>query len=384
MAKKLKNLKDGVSGSGAGRGFPIDERKFDHVRISLEKCVTSRYNFWDDILLEHNPLPEVDFDEISLETRVFGRGISAPVVISGMTGGHPRLTKINRNLAMAAAEMRLPMGVGSQRPALEHPELVRSYSVIKEFDIPLRIANIGAPQLVSQRKNQQPLTIDDCKKLMDMIDAHILAIHLNYLQEDVQIEGEKNAAGVIERIREISSELPVMVKETGAGVSYSAARSLVSSTKIIGIDVGGLSGTSFSAVEYFRAVEHNHHLSARVGKMLWDWGIPTPISILNASSAGIREVIATGGIRSGLDIARALTLGARCAGVARGLLPYAVESAKDVRNELESLCHELKVVMHLTGSQRVDDLKKVNVFILGKTGEIINSRHTERSGSPRE
>lgn len=359
--------------------FPIGERKFDHVRISLEEDVSAHHNFWDDVILEHLALPEVNYDEISLRTELFKKSISAPLVISGMTGGHAKLTKINRNLAFAAEKLCIPMGVGSQRPALESSELKETFSVVKEYDIPVRIANIGAPQLVQQKKSKRkPLTIDDCKRLMDMIDAHVLAIHLNFLQEAVQTEGEKNAVGILDRIKDISSELPTIVKETGAGISFIAVRRLMTKTKIIGIDVGGLSGTSFSAVEAFRSAEHNDPMGARLGKMLWDWGVPTPISVINASCAGVGDIIATGGIRSGLDVARALVLGARCAGVARQLLPRAVISGESVQAELEALCNELRTIMHLTGSRCVGDLSRIGVALVGTTGEMLTANPVKK------
>jgi isopentenyl-diphosphate delta-isomerase len=372
----------GAKQAVAAKGeFPIGERKFDHVRISIEENVSSTHNFWDDVVLEHLALPEINFEDISLKTKLFGRPISAPLVISGMTGGHHKLTKINQNLAFAAEKLGIPMGVGSQRAALESPELRETFAVIKGFDIPVRIANIGAPQLVLQRKgNRKPLTVDDCKKLMEMIDAHVLAIHLNFLQEAVQMEGEKNAVGVIDRIKDISSELPVIVKETGAGISFPVARRLASKTKIIGIDVGGLSGTSFSAVEALRSAQYDDPMGARLGRMLWDWGVPTPISVVNASCAGIQEIIATGGIRSGLDVARALVLGARCAGLARQLLPRAVTSGEGVQAELEAVCHELRTVMHLTGARIVDDLPRIGFSLVGSTGELFSAGAVRRGG----
>jgi isopentenyl-diphosphate delta-isomerase len=347
---------------------PIEKRKRDHIRICLDEDVVHSYNYWDDIQLVHSALPELDFSDIELGTTLFGKTLRAPVVISAITGGFSHAEKINRNIAQAAELLRIGMGVGSQRPALEHPELERTYSVIKEYDVPLVIANIGAPQLVAQRgMNRRPLTAEMARHAMEMIDADVLAVHMNFLQEVVQPEGDVNAAGCLDAIKAISRELPVVAKETGAGFSRNAAIAL-KKAGVTGFDAGGAGGTSFAAVEYYRATTPKHR---NMGKLLWNWGIPTPVSVVN-SNVGL-PVIATGGIRNGLDIARAVNIGAASAGVAGRILKAATTSSDMVVSELKGIIEELRGVMFLCGVDSLSGLAKTKHIITGKTKDWLDA-----------
>jgi isopentenyl-diphosphate delta-isomerase len=265
------------------------------------------------------------------------------------------------------------MGVGSQRPALEHPELASSYEVVKEFDVPLVIGNVGAPQLVEQSK-RHAFGIEDCKRAMEMIDADILAIHLNFLQEIVQLEGDTNAAGCIDAIGKVAKALPVLAKETGAGLSRDMAQEL-RLKGVKGFDVGGMGGTSFSAVEYHRAMGKNDELLTRLGKTFWDWGIPTPVSILDAD-VGL-PIIATGGLNTGLDAAKAISLGANAGGFARKLLCPAMESPEAVVKELKMIIAELKAAMFLTGSSSIQGLQDTPVIVTGHLSEWLNAMEPE-------
>ena len=228
-----------------------EERKREHVQISLNKNVSASHNFWEDVDLFHNALPEINENEINLSIQLFGKKLGAPILISGMTGGYPEGKKINEHLAAAAAKFQIGMGVGSQRAALENPKLAETYSVIKEYDIPLKIANIGASQMVLWDKKT---ILENAEKIVDMIDADVLAVCLNFLQEAVQPEGEAHAKGCLATIDMLSREFgrPILIKESGGGISGKVAH-ILKKTKIAGIDVGGCSGTSFSAVEYYRA-----------------------------------------------------------------------------------------------------------------------------------
>lgn len=331
----------------------IEERKNEHIDICLEKDVRAHHNYWDDMELVHDALPEIDFDDINIETELFGTKLNAPIIISGITGGTEAGKKINENLAKAAEKLGTGMGVGSQRAALEHPELSGTYAVVKDHDIPLRIGNIGAPQLIKQ-KNREALSEGDIEELFLMIDADVLAVHLNYLQEAVQVEGDMNARGVFGAISRISRKYPVMVKETGAGISRDVAIKL-KKAGVIGIDVGGLGGTSFSAVEHYRSLSRGDMVKAELGKLFWDWGIPTPVSIIEAS-VGL-PVIATGGIRNGLDTAKAIVLGASAVGIAGRILKPAAESSESVIKEIEKIIKELKVAMFLLGAEDIYALK---------------------------
>ncbi len=340
------------------------KRKGEHVDIVLSKPVNAASNYWDDITLVHNSLPEIDFDSISTETKFLGRKIGAPIMISGMTGGFDKALHINRNLAEAASELQIPMGVGSQRAGLENPALADTYRVVSDFDVPLVIANIGAPQLIGQ-KGKRAYGIQDASDAMNMIDADVLAVHMNYLQEVVQPEGDRMASGVLDAITKIAGSMPVIAKETGAGVSRKTALRL-KRAGVKAIDVGGLGGTSWSAVEYHRAKGRGNGLGERLGKTFWNWGIPTPVSVVEAN-VGI-PVVASGGIRNGLDAAKAICLGASCAGLAGALIGSASESGHAVKTELRGIMEELKVAMFLTGSSNVRNLSRKDYVLSGMTG----------------
>src|SRR2546426_8231500 len=251
-----------------------EQRKAEHVNIILQENVSAEYNYWNDVRLVHTALPEIDLDDVDVSVKFFGKRLEAPLIISSMTGGFGMGKEINGNLAKAAAEVGVAMGVGSQRAALEKPELVPTYAVVKDHDIPLRFANLGAPQLVPQ-EGKRAYGVDDARRAMDMVDGHVLICHLNFLQEIVQPEGDHRAKGVLEAIRRLAAEFPVMAKETGAGVSHDVALRL-KRAGARAIDVGGLGGTSFAAVEYYRAKKDALTLKERLGAAFWDSGIPTP------------------------------------------------------------------------------------------------------------
>src|SRR4030067_132103 len=217
-----------------------EKRKHDPIEICASEDVGQSYMYWDDVKCLHNPLPEVGFEEIDTSTTISGRKLKAPIVISAITGGYGKAEEINRNLASVAEQFGLGMGVGSQRAALENPEGARTYSVIREFEIPLRTGNLGVPQLIHQGK-KPPLDIEDGKKAMEMVDAHILAVHMNYLQEIVQPEGDTKSRGGLKALEKFASVLPVLAKETGAGIPKETALKLKKATAK-GLDVGGRGG----------------------------------------------------------------------------------------------------------------------------------------------
>ncbi len=336
-----------------------ESRKDEHVRICIEENVKGSHNYWDDVTLKHNALPDINKYEINLSINLFNKKLNAPIIISGMTGGYLKAKKINENLAVAAEKFQIGMGVGSQRAALEKTELKETYGIIKEYDIPLRFANIGASQIVIWGHKK---TLENAQKMIDMIDANVFIICLNFLQEAVMFEGESNAKGCFEEIRKFSEkiEIPVVVKESGAGISYEVAKKLYK-TNISGIDVGGAGGTSFSAIEHYRSKLKFDSLHERGAKTFWDWGIPTPISILEVGDATNWKlpIISTGGIRNGLDAAKSLALGANCAGVAHTFLKPATKSQNSIIFEVETLVKELRTAMFLVGVDRVSKMKDI-------------------------
>jgi isopentenyl-diphosphate delta-isomerase len=340
-------------------------RKMEHIEICLNEDVQySVSTMFDDIHLIHNALPEIDKDTIDLTTNFLGLRAAAPIVIAGMTGGHSETLAINRRLAQAAEVLRLPIGVGSQRSAIENPELVDTFRIVREEapSVPV-IANIGATH------------VEEAVKAVEMIDADVLAIHLNPLQEAVQPEGDCNSIGVLDKIADIvdSIEVPVMIKETGAGISAGVATQL-ESIGVDAIDCGGAGGTSWSAVEYYRALKEEDELQSYLGKIFWDWGIPTALSVIMILDSTDLDVIATGGIRTGVDVAKAVSIGAMAAGVAIPLLRAAVHgTTEDVVFELNKIIEGLRVTMYLTGCETIDDLVSRPLIIKGELAESLNS-----------
>ena len=286
----------------------IEGRKAEHINICLNQEVTPGRRYWDDIRLIHEALPETDYDEMDTSATVLGKRLEFPFIVNAITGGFEGAKRINENLAKACSELGIGMGVGSQRAAIEGSDTL-SYSVIKDYDIPLVIGNVGAPQLIEQRK-RKAFTKDDIAKAMDIIDADYMAVHLNYLQEIVQPEGDLRSQGCFDAIRNLARDFPIIVKETGAGISSSTAKRL-STVGIQAIDIGGMGGTSFSAIEMHRAAAKGDALKAELGATFYDWGIPSTVSLATIESEV--PVISSGCILSGLDIARSIAMGAVCA-----------------------------------------------------------------------
>ena len=318
----------------------------------------------------HNALPEVDFDQVDPSITLFGKKLRAPLMITGMTGGFPDAAKINDNLARAAAEVGIAMGVGSERAGILKGQYPESYSCIARHAVPLKFANIGAPQIIPQTPGEQVVGVEEARRAMELIGADLLAIHLNFLQEMVQPEGDRKARGCLDRIGDLANALPVLAKETGAGLSQSVGERL-RAKGVKGFDVSGTGGTSFAAVEHYRAVDQGAEREARLGRTFWDWGIPSPVSVREIAPLGL-PVIASGGIRTGLDIARAIALGASAAGTAGGILKAAAVGYEETRKELEQIVYELRVAMFLTGSKTVAELRAAPVVITGETRQWLH------------
>src|SRR5438093_372279 len=320
-----------------------EQRKAEHVNIILQENVSAEYNYWNDVRLVHTALPEIDLDDVDVSVKFFGKRLEAPLIISSMTGGFGMGKEINGNLAKAAAEVGVAMGVGSQRAALEKPELEPTYAVVKDYGVPVVFANLGAPQLVPQ-EGKRAYGVADARKAITMIEADAIIIHLNFLQEVVQPEGDRRAKGCLPAIKALATKFPLMAKETGAGISRETAQKL-KAAGARAIDVGGLGGTSFSAVEHYRARKEAASLKERLGATFWNWGIPTPASILLAD-VGL-PLVATGGVRSGLDVAKGIALGATMAGMAKPMLEAARASADAAVQELRAVIEELRAAMLL-------------------------------------
>ncbi len=330
---------------------PIGHRKADHIRINLEEDVRSgistgleRYRF------VHQALPELDLAEVNTRLRLFGRTLQAPVLISSMTGGTEEAARINRHLAEAAQTLGVAMGVGSQRAALEHPEVAWTFQVRGYAPDILLFANLGAVQL------NYGYTADHCRRAVEMIEADALILHLNPLQEALQPEGDTNFRGLIHKIEAVcrALEVPVVVKEVGWGISEQAAR-MLADAGVAAIDVAGAGGTSWSQVEMHRAPTENQRLLAATFR---DWGIPTAEAILAARRGAPHiPIFASGGLQTGLDIAKSIALGATLGGLARPLLAPAARSAQHAAETLARLIQELRVAMFAAGARDLEALR---------------------------
>lgn len=350
----------------------IKERKDEHIQICLEEDVKARNitTGFEDIHLIHRALPEISLKEIDLSTTVFNHLFSAPLIVEGMTGGTEKAITINAAIAQAVEELGLGMGVGSQRAAIEDPTLEKTFKVARE-EAPnaFLIANLGGPQLI------KGYGVKEAQRAVEMIEADALAIHLNPLQEVVQPEGETDYKGIIEEISEIVKglDVPVIVKETGAGIAAEEAKTL-EAIGVSGIDVAGAGGTSWAAVEYYRAKKQGNQSAQMFGEALWDWGIPTAISLVEVIQSVSLPVIASGGIRSGEDAAKAIALGASLTGIAWPALVSALKGSTAVKETLNLMIGQLTSAMFLVGADSIKKLKVSPLVLTGKTAEWLRTR----------
>lgn len=334
---------DKVAGDGLTAG-----RKAEHIRINLEEDVQfpNLTTGLDQFRFVHQAVPEINLATVSTETTFLRRTLAAPILISSMTGGTQEAQTINRNLAIAAQEAGIAMGLGSQRAAIESPALAATFHVRDVAPDILLFANIGAVQL------NYGYGLEECQRAVDMIEADALILHLNALQEAVQPEGDGNFYGLLDKIEAICAALPVPViaKEVGWGISEQAARQLAE-VGVSVIDVAGAGGTSWSEVEYHRAPTAFH---AQVAAAFADWGIPTAHSLIYARRAapGL-GIIASGGIRDGIEIAKCIALGANLVGLAGPFLKAAVISPEKVLELARILRRQLEVVMFCAGASTI-------------------------------
>ncbi|MFW9989956.1 MAG: type 2 isopentenyl-diphosphate Delta-isomerase [Candidatus Odinarchaeota archaeon] len=354
----------------------IYNRKIEHIKIPLELNVQHAINYFDDITLIHHPLPEIELEETNISVEFFKKQISAPICISAITGGHQVSKAINNILANAAKSENIILGIGSQRIGLEDPSTIESFSIVRDVapKIPV-IGNLGIGQVCDPN-----FDIDNFKKCIDMIKADVMAIHFNALHELVQKEGSISYKNFEERFKEIRNKLniPIIAKEVGSGFNKELALKL-DLLGFDGFDVGGAGGTSFAAIESLRDNYSNEVYTRKIADTFREWGIPTPISILNVRDVSNKLIIATGGLRSGVDITKSIVLGADIGGFAFKFLKtawrdYKSNSMSNTIKEIKTLKHELRSSMWLMNAENINKLKcnSEKRILVGKLYQWIN------------
>jgi isopentenyl-diphosphate delta-isomerase len=331
---------------------PTASRKADHIRINLEEDVQSDLsNGLEYYHFLHQALPEIDLDRVDAGTRLFGKALRFPLLISSMTGGTEEAGRINQVLAQAAQEKGIALGLGSQRAAIEDVTLEKTFKVRKVAPDILLFANLGAIQL------NYAYSVEHCKRAIDMAEADALILHLNSLQEALQPEGDTHFAGLIRKIEQVCHTLtvPVVVKEVGWGISAKDATRLVEAG-VSAIDVAGAGGTSWSQVEMYRS--QDPHMR-KIAADFRGWGIPTAEALVQVKKVAPElPIFASGGLRNGIEVAKCICLGAALAGVAGPFLKAAVQSEESVAQLVDEFQTELQICMFSAGAATIGDLAK--------------------------
>ncbi len=324
------------------------DRKLEHIRLALEERMQLGRNFFDEYRFDHAALPEIDLGAVDTGVSFLGRRLAAPLLISSMTGGTATAGQINRNLAAGAEEAGVAVGVGSQRKALEDPTQADSFRVREVAPHAVLLANLGAVQL------NYGLGLKACRDAVEMIGADALILHLNPLQEAIQPEGQCNFSGLLAQIGAVVRELavPVVIKEIGCGISEATARALAAEGVRI-VDTAGVGGTSWARIEAQRAGD------LAIGELFAGWGIPTPESIRQVRRVEGLTVIGSGGVRNGLDVAKAIAMGADLVGMAYPFLGPATESPAKVAEKVRRTVRELKICMFCLGVKTIAELQRM-------------------------
>ncbi|MFX0003170.1 MAG: type 2 isopentenyl-diphosphate Delta-isomerase, partial [Candidatus Hermodarchaeota archaeon] len=354
----------------------IYSRKMEHIEIPLKYNVQHSKNYFDDINLIHHPLPEYELEDIDLSVNFFKKKISAPICIAAITGGHEISKPINNILANAASSENIIMSVGSQRIGLEDPSTIDSFKIVREVapNIPV-IGNLGVGQLCDPKFN-----LDLFKKCIEMINADVMAIHLNALHELTQSDGNLSYRNFEEIFKEIRNniKMPIIAKEVGSGFNQEIALKL-DTLGFDGFDVGGMGGTSFAAIESIRDDSSYEAYTRKIADTFREWGIPTPVSIINVRKATQKIIIATGGLRNGLDIAKSISIGANIGGFAFKFLKtawrdYKNNTLSDTLKEIKTLKRELRSSLWLMNIGSIDKLigNKDKRVLLGELYQWIN------------
>jgi isopentenyl-diphosphate Delta-isomerase len=350
----------------------IASRKADHIQLCAEGDVGFRNGttLFECVKLVHDSLPELALEQIDTHIELFGKRLSAPLFIAAMTGGTEEAAQINLGLAALAEEFQIGFGVGSQRPMQKSAATTSTYQVRDVAPTTVVLGNLGVVQAA-----RTPTA--DVAALAAAIGADAMCIHLNPAMELVQPEGDRDFRGCLAALQRLGAELPVPVvaKETGSGLSRAVGKRL-RDIGILHVDVSAAGGTSWVAVETHRARSEGKHAAAALGEALWDWGIPTAASVGMVAPLGFRTVIATGGIATGTEVAKAIALGASAAGIARPLLQaWKRGGATAAREALHAILAELRAVMLLVGAGNLQALRTAPRLIRGELADWLAAPH---------
>ncbi|MBO8138447.1 MAG: type 2 isopentenyl-diphosphate Delta-isomerase [Desulfotomaculum sp.] len=337
-------------------------RKIDHINNALSRPDQADAGF-KDIHVLHRSIPEVNWDEIDTSCEFLGKKLTAPLMINAMTGGHPRLEEINKNLAWAAMETGIAIALGSQRAALEDESVIDTFKVVrKENPSGVVIANLNAG-----------CSVDEAKKAVEMVEADAIQLHVNVPQELAMAEGDRNFRGITENISVLvqSLDVPVIVKEVGFGMSMETVHQIYQTGARI-IDISGRGGTNFITIEMDRCPGCTGGLSSDIS----DWGIPSAVSIVEAVETSLPvKIVASGGLRTSYDISKSLALGASLTGISRPFLEILIEKGREeLADHIKNLISGLKKIMMMCGAASIEQLQQVPVVITGETARWLEVR----------
>lgn len=352
----------------------IGKRKQDHIELCATEDVgfRAKTTLFENVRLVHDACPDMHWDDIDTSLRVFGKTLRAPLFIAAMTGGTEEAGRINRELASIAEERGYGFGLGSQRAMMKRPETTSSFAIRDVAKDVLLLGNVG----VVQAREAGP---DALRALVATVGADALCVHMNPSMELVQPDGDRDFRDGVATIGALATSLPfpVIAKETGAGISRGLGKRLAAAG-VRHVDVSGAGGTSWVAVETKRAASAKDEASRVLGEALWDWGIPTAASVIEVAPLGFETIVATGGVKTGTDVAKAIALGASAAGVARPVLVALKEGGRTRAMEaLDRIEHELRAILLLTGSRTLADLRRARKIVTGELATWASSAAAE-------
>lgn len=354
---------------------PIAQRKAEQLALATSAHAdAARSAGWEDVHPIPCSIPELARADVDTSAELLGRRLRAPVAIAAMTGGHPGAAELNATLGAAAEALGLAVGVGSQRAALADPSLAPTFAAVRRHaPSAFVLANLGACQLIAQ-PGAPALSAGEVERAIEMVEADALAIHLNVLEETIQPGGDERFDGILHALAALCARVsvPVIAKETGAGLTRECAQRLVEAG-VAALDVGGVGGTSFAGIERARAERAGDERRAALGRTFADWGLPTAAAVLEVRDLGV-PVIATGGVRNGLDAAKALALGADAVGIARVALDAAQDGLDALLARIEMLVDELAVAMLLSGARSPEGLRRPAPVVTGFTHDWAQQR----------